>query len=168
MLLISLGAAASAQAPSATPVPGAAPPFEIRDLKRVNKQRAYVDNAWQQNVLCIEAILRTSEDLGAKKPFARAYFFNREKGLVATVPKPAQVSDDHIHYSAMPDVLRPKEIYKVSFPVTAAASVSGKDRWSHVVVVFGEGERAVADIYPSDDINTYTFPEKTFAVVKRK
>lgn len=66
-----------------------------------------------------------------------------------------------------PGDLKPNETYKVSFPIFGAAA-SGKDRWARVGVVFGEGTRAVADFYPSDDIRAFDFPEKAFATVKRK
>ena len=45
---------------------------------------------------------------------------------------------------------------------------SGKDKWARIIVVFGEGKGAVAEIYPSDDIGTFDFPEKKFATFKKK
>ena len=55
----------------------------------------------------------------------------------------------------------------VYFPITSRAS-EGKDKWARVIVVVGEGNRAVAEIYPADDITAYEFAEKNFASYKGK
>lgn len=135
-------------------------------MQRAVKSSAYVENAWKNNVPCIEATIRSTEESPKKRPYVKAYFFNRDKTVVSQHHEPGLVSERG-ETARIPDYLKPRELYRVYFPVTERAA-SGKDRWSHVIVVMGEGKRAVAEIYPTDDIATYAFREKAFALYKGK
>jgi hypothetical protein len=157
-----------AQTPKATPAPSPPPPFEIKDLKRTTKAKAFVDNAWKFDVPCIQATIQMTEDFSEKEIFVRAYFYNRSKQVVAKAEAPSEVGDSAGGPGyRIPDYLKAKESYKVCFAINARAA-EGKDRWSRVLVVIGKGEKAVAKMIPSDDIASFPFPEKAFLIVEEK
>lgn len=142
--------------------------FQIRTVKRAVKKQVLVEGGWRKDAPCIEATVRTTEDLGSKKAYVKAYFYNRQKEVVAKFDAPVAVSDTFGGATrTLPDYLKPMEYHDVYFPVTSRAS-EGKDRWARVIVVLGEGNRAVAEIYPADDITSYEFAEKDFASYKGK
>jgi hypothetical protein len=134
-------------------------PYEIKNILRVTKAIAWVDNGWKDSVPCIQADLHVTRELVEEKPFARAYFFDRENKLVQTYKNPPQVSEDHKNYTTLPSVFKLHQANKVSFPISEKAN-QPSSRWSRVVIVFGDATNAVAEIYPKDDLSKFDFPEK--------
>jgi hypothetical protein len=59
----------------------------------------------------------------------------------------------------MPSVLKPHQPGKVSFPISEKANQPSA-HWSRVIIVFGDRNNAVAEIYPKDDLSKFDFPEK--------
>ncbi len=147
-----------------TPAPT---PFEIKDIKRGTNPQVYVDGAWKRNVAVIEVSLRTNEDMQGKKPFVKAYFYDKDKKLIVKADGPSEYTERGKGTVRMPDYLKPKEEYKVCFGVTEQA-LDLHRKWTRVLVVFGEGKRASAEVYPPDDATLFEFDEKAFATVKRK
>ena len=160
IILLTLAAAstaARAQAPT-SPLQSPTSPFEIKDIKKTTGALFYMDNQWRRNAPAIEVGLRSNEDLSGKKPFEKAYFFDKDRKLITKVTGTS--------YGA-PDWWKPKETYKVLFGISEQALDSHR-KWARVLIVFGEGNRAVAEVYPSDDPTLFEFDEKAFATVKRK
>lgn len=152
--------AARAQAPAAVA-------FEIKDIKRGINSQVYVEQAWKRNVPVIEVNLRTNEDLQGKKPFVKAYFYDKDKKLIVKADRPSEYSEPGKGTVRMPDYMKPKETYKVCFGITDQA-LDVHHKWTRVLIVFGEGNRAVAAVFPSDDPAAFEFDEKAFATVKQK
>lgn len=134
-------------------------PYEIKSIQKVTKTVAAVDNGWKENAPCIQAELRVKADLGSERPYAKAYFFDKNHVRVLSYGGPAQVSDDHQTYTAMPAVFKPRQVSKVCFPIGEKATQTGS-KWTRVLIVFGDGKQAVAETYPKDDVSLYDFPEK--------
>ena len=147
-------------APANDPVP-----FEIRTIQRATNSQALVENAWKRNAPGIEVTLRVMKPEGSSRAFVNACFYNKDKELVAKFLEPGSYTVRAGETFKKPDFFKPREYYKVFFPLTERVK-EGKDRWSHVVIVFGEGRKAIAEIYPKDDITPYEYPAKAFAVVK--
>jgi hypothetical protein len=147
-----------------TPSPS---PFEIKDIKRGINSQVYVDQSWKTNVPVIEVDVRTNEDLQGKKPFVKAYFYDKEKKLIVKADRPSDYTAPGKGTIRIPDYLKPKDTYKVCFGITDQA-LDVHRKWARVLVVFGEGKRAVAEIYPADDAALFEFDEKAFATVKKK
>ncbi len=154
-LVCAIGTAAWAADAPATPNP-----YEIRKIQRGIKKIAYVDNGWRNSVPAILAELRVNSDIGDAKPFARAYFFDRDNKLVHEFKGPVQASDDHKNYTSLPAIFKPREGYEVCFPISDKATQRG-EKWARVVVVFGDANSAVAECYPKDELAKFDFPEKT-------
>jgi hypothetical protein len=151
--------AVRAQTPSAVP-------FEIKDVKRGINPQVFVDSAWKRNVPVIEVKLSTSEDLTGKKPFVKAYFYDKDRKLITKAGRPSNYTEGN-STASLPDYLKPKETYKVCFGLTEQM-LDVHRKWTRVVIVFGEGSRAAAEIYPTDDLKLFEFDEKSFATTKRK
>ncbi len=134
-------------------------PYIIKKIKKSTKKRAYVDNGWKGDVKCIRADIKAKEDLGDTEFYVKAYFYDKNKKLVEEYSGPAKVSDDWKNYRSIPDYLHPNKIYDVYFPITDKIE-KGKYKWKSVVVVFGDSNRAVADVYKGDSVLNYDFPEK--------
>jgi hypothetical protein len=147
--------------------PAAVVPFEIKGMRVGTHPQVYVDEAWKKNAPVIEAQLRTIEDLQGKKPFVKAYFYDKDKKLIVKADRPSEYTEPGKGSIRIPDYLKPKETYKVCFGITAQA-LDVHHKWSRVLVVFGEGNRATAEVYPPDDIGSFEFDEKAFTTVKKK
>jgi hypothetical protein len=158
--LIAIFSAAQAQAPA----PAA---FEIKNIGRGTSSQVYIEQAWKRNAPVIEVDLRTNEDLQGKKPFVKAYFYDKDKKLIVKADEPSQYVQPGKGMTKIPDYLKPKETYKVCFGISTQA-LDLRRKWTRVLVVFGEGNRAVAEVYPPDDAALFDFDEKAFATVKRK
>ncbi len=168
-LIVAASSVARCQLPSTTAT-GTSPdanPFEIKDIKRGTNSQVYVDEAWKNNRPVIEVSLRVNEDLGTKKPFIRAYFYDKDKKLINKENVPSEYTEPGNRTVRVPDYLKPKETYKVCFALTDQA-LDVHRKWSRVLVVFGEGKRAVAEVYPPDDATAFDFAEKDFATAKKK
>ncbi len=125
--------------------------------------RAYVDNGWKGNFPCIQAEIRVNRELTTEKPYAHAYFFDHENKQVYRFNGPIQASDDHINYSSMPAYFKPHQNSKICFPITEASNQAGR-HWTHVVVVFGDGNSVAAESFPREDLSKFDFPEKDLAL----
>jgi hypothetical protein len=158
--LFAICSAARAQ----TPAPA---PFEIKDIKRGVNAQVYVDQAWKRNVPVIEVNVRTNEDLQARKPFVKAYFYDKDKKLIVKADRPSDYTEGAKGTIRIPDYLKPKETYKICFGITDQA-LDVHHKWARVLIVFGEGTRSVAEVFPSDDPSLFDFDEKAFATLKRK
>jgi hypothetical protein len=158
---------ARAATPGATPPPKPIVPFEIKSIDRATRAQVYVENAWKQNVPGISVSVRTTKEGGSSNAFINAWFYNKDKEPVAKFDKPAQSAQAGATLAAKPDFWKQNETYTVFFPLTERTQ-SGKERWRRVIVVFGEGSQAVAQIYPQDEISGYDYPAKEVAVVKGK
>src|SRR4051812_10162739 len=105
--LAALCSAVHAQAPSAAP-------FEIKDIKRGINPQVYVDSAWKRNAPVIEVDLRTNEDLQGKKPFVKAYFYDKDKKLIVKADRPSEYSQGPGKGMArVPDYIKPNQTFKV-------------------------------------------------------
>jgi len=142
-------------------------PYEIKVIQKVVKSIAYVNNGWKDSAPCIQAELRVNREIGNSKPYARAYFFDRDNKLVQRYSKPSETSDDHRNYTAMPDIFKARQVSKVCFPIGDKATQQG-EKWARVIVVFGGAEFATAESYPKDDISKFDFPEKGLALKSAK
>lgn len=152
---------ARAQTPTATP-------FEIKNIKSAINAQVYVDSAWKRNAPVIEVSLRANEDLQDKKPFVKAYFYDKDKKLIVKADRPSEYSEGPGKGTArLPDHIKPKETYKVCFAITDQAQDIHR-KWTRVLVVFGEGDKAIAEVFPKDDLTLFEFDEKAFATAKGK
>jgi len=136
-------------------------PYVIKKIKKSIKLRAYVDNAWQGNVQCIQANLRVAKDLGGAKFYVKAYFYDDKKNKIAEYRSPSQVSDDHHQYYSIPAILAPGKTHEAYFPIPAGIK-KGARKWRQVLVVFGDAEYATAELYPNRGLKiaAFDFPEK--------
>ena len=159
--LAAICSAARAQAPTAVV------PFDIKSMRVGTHPQVYVDESWKKNAPVIEVQLRTDEDLQGKKPFVKAYFYDKDKKLIVKADRPSEYTEPGKGSIRIPDYLKPKETYKVCFGITAQA-LDVHHKWSRVLVVFGEGNRAFAEVYPPDDAAAFEFDEKAFATAKKK
>jgi len=141
--------------------------FEIKNIKPGINSQVFVEQSWKSNVPVIEVNLRTNEDLQSKKPFVKAYFYDKDKNLIVKADMPSAYTVAGKGTVLIPDYLKPKETYKVCFGITSQA-LDLHRKWMHVIVVFGEGNRAVAAIYPPVDPTPFQFDEKAIATVKQK
>ncbi|MFT3992260.1 MAG: hypothetical protein QM680_12710 [Luteolibacter sp.] len=60
----------------------------------------------------------------------------------------------------VPPALEAGKKYSVYFAVPKAYT-AGDKKWRRVVVVFGNKETAVAELFPKGEIKPYDFPEKS-------
>jgi len=158
--LTAIVSAVRAQAPA----PAA---FEIKNIGRGTSSQVYIEQAWKRNAPVIEVDLRTNEDLQGRKPFVKAYFYDKDKKLIVKADEPSQYVQTGKGMMKIPDYLKVRETYKICFGITTQALDTHR-KWTRVLVVFGEGNRAVAEVYPPDDPALFEFDEKNFATVKRK
>jgi hypothetical protein len=128
--------------------------YEIRGVKREKKAKAHVDNGWKDGAPCIGMDIRVTSQASGK-PYARAYFFDKDNKALAKVNEPSMVTDTGDNYVSMPASFAPKKWAPISFAIPQVA-----ERWSRVVVVFGDKTQVAAEVYPSGDINTFDFAEK--------
>jgi len=138
-------------------------PFEVKTIQRTVKIWASINNAWKGNAPCIQAEVRVNRDIGASKPYVRAYFFDREKNLLESFKGPIEVSENQSSYTAMPAFFKPHQPNKVCFPITERSTQPGKT-WSRVIIVFGDKDHATAECFPKDELGNFDFPEKDLAL----
>jgi len=134
-------------------------PFEVKTIQRAVKIWAYVSNAWKADAPCIQAEVRVDRDIGASKPYARAYFFDRDKNLLESFKGPIEVSENQLKDTSMPTFFKPHQPNKVYFPITERTTQPGKN-WSRVIIVFGDKTYATAECFPKDEVGNFDFPEK--------
>lgn len=146
-LIVTLGPAAlSAEEPKN--------PFEIRGVKRAIKNVIEINDGWRSNFPAIEMDIRVTEKI-TEQPYARIYYFDKEKKLLVNHKQVARFSDDGSNYYAMPVVYAPKKWSSVCFGISDRA-----DGWHRAVVVFGGKQFATAEVYPAGNISDYEFKEK--------
>ena len=75
------------------------------------------------------------------------------------LPHPTSVSFGNRESFQSPEIFKPGKKYTVYFGISEGIQ-RGKDKWKHVIVMFGDRENAVAEIYPKGDIAPFDFPEK--------
>lgn len=136
--------------------------YEIRGVKREKKTKAHVDNGWKDGAPCIGMDIRVISP-SSGKPYARAYFFDKDNKQLAKVNEPSMVSDTGDNYASMPASFAPKKWAPISFAIPQVA-----ERWSRVVVVFGDKTQVAAEVYPSGDISTFDFAEKALVAKPAK
>jgi hypothetical protein len=157
-------------APTQPKPPEAAPPaakqntFEICSTS-TSYQHAVVDSAWRRNALCVQAVVRLNESVGAKAPSLKAYFYNKNRQLVLEHKHPSLVQD-HPDPPPAPERFLPGRKYMVFFGVNNSIE-RGKDKWKHAIIVFGNRDKAAAEIYPKEDIAQFDFPEKALVIKGR-
>ncbi len=134
-------------------------PFEIGKIKFATLRRAYVDNGWGGYVKCVQVDVWVKRDIAKRKVFARAYFYDKEGNLVENYQAPPQVSDDHKQYRSIPSFFEPGKKYDVNFPISSKIE-KGKYKWQSMVVVFGDDQQAVAEVFKGTRVADYAFPEK--------
>lgn len=139
--------------------------FEVSNISS-SSQYAYINNSWKQNTLCIQVALRVNEDIGRNPPNIKAYFFNKDRELVSEHKHPTSVSFGNRESTQSPERFHPGRKYTVYFGISESIQ-RGKDKWKHVIVVFGNNEKAAGDIHPKEDINPYDFPEKDLVLKGR-
>jgi len=139
--------------------------FEISNISS-SFVDAYINNAWIANALCMQAALRVNEDIGKEPPTMKAYFFNKNRELVSELKQPTSVSFGNRESFRMPEKFFPGKKYSVYFGVSQSIQ-RGKEKWKHIIVVFGNREKATADIHPKEDIGQFDFPEKELVLKGR-
>lgn len=139
--------------------------FEISNISS-SFVDAYINNAWISNALCMEAALRVNEDIGKEPPMMKAYFYNRNRELVGEHRMPTSVSFGNRESFRFPEKFVPGKKYSVYFGVSQSIQ-RGKEKWKNVIVVFGNREKATADIHPKEDIAQFDFPEKELVMKGR-
>jgi hypothetical protein len=132
--------------------------FEISNISG-SSQYAYVNNAWIRNVPCVQVTLRVNENVDKTPPNIKAYFYNKNRELVKELTRPTSVSFGNRESFMSPERFQPGKKYTVYFGVSESIQ-RGKDKWKHVVVLFGNRDCATAEVYPKDDINLFDYPEK--------
>lgn len=137
-------------------------PFKIKAIRRTTKHVVYVDNGWKNLAPCIEANIQVTQAIEGTF-YVKAYFFDKDKKLLEEQERPTQVSDDYRSYTSVPVVLKPREVNKVFFPIGARAQ-----KWSKVIIVFGNAQYAVADSNPHEDVASFEFKEKELVLKTRK
>ncbi len=137
-----------------------ASPFVIQSVIK-DRQYLFVDGGWKPEAECIKTTLRVKTDLpDTEKPFVKAYFYDKNKDLLATSVTPSSVSKDSRSTSSMPPVFERNRSYDLYFGISSQAT-RGKAFWHTVIVVFGAGTNAVAKAYPTGHAKDFEFPEKS-------
>jgi len=138
-------------------------PYQITNIQMFTKRVGWVDNGWKDYVPCIQAGLRVTQVMANEKPFARAYFYDKDNALVQKDNDPPQVSDNYSTYTGMPALFKPMQDQKVFFPISVK-STQPSTKWLHVVIVFGDKSSVAAEAYPKADLAKFDFPEKELAL----
>jgi hypothetical protein len=133
-------------------------PYEIRNVKRVVKNVIEINDGWRSNFPAIEMDIRVTEKV-TEKPYARIYYFDKDKKLIVNHKQVARFSDDGANYYSMPAVYAPKKWSSVCFGISDRA-----DGWHRAVVVFGGKTSATAEVYPAGNISDYEFNEKALVL----
>ena len=139
--------------------------FEVSNIS-TSSQYAYINDSWIRNALCVEVALRVNEDIGKEPPTMKAYFFNKNREMVSEHKHPTGVSFGNRESTRSPDRFHPGRKYTVYFGISQSIQ-RAKEKWKHVIVVFGNREKATADIHPREDIAQFDFPEKELVMKGR-
>lgn len=139
--------------------------FEISNIS-TSSQYAYVNNSWIRNALCVQVTLRVNEDVNKNPPSMKAYFFNKDREMVKELTRPTSVSFGNRESMQSPERFQPGRKYTIYFGISEGIQ-RGKDKWKHVIVMFGNRENATAEIHPKEDIGLFEFPEKALVMKGR-
>jgi len=132
--------------------------YEIAGLS-TTQQYAYFNNAWLNDVPCIQVTLKVNEDIGKRSPEIKAYFFNKDREMVKECGKPTHISQRRQESFQAPESYKPGKKYSVYFGIPESIR-RGKEKWKYVLVVFGDREAVTAAIHPKEDIQQFEFKEK--------
>lgn len=133
--------------------------YEISAI-HTSSQYASVNNAWTYNTPCVEVALRVMEEIGTTAPSIKAYFFNKDREMVFECARPSQVSFGDGQSVSVPATFKPGRKSTIYFAVHPNVQ-RGKNKWKYCVVVFGDKETVAAMVYPKEDIQQFTFQEKS-------
>ena len=132
--------------------------FEICGFS-TSAQNALVNDIWTRNVSCVEATLRVNEEIGEARPLIKAYFYNKDRQMVREWTHPTSVCFGRGDFYQAPVIHKAGKKFTVYFAATESIQ-KGKDKWKHVIVMFGNRDNVTADIHPKEDIQQFDFPEK--------
>ncbi len=107
----------------------------------------------------VSASVMAMEQAASMNVIAKAYFYNKDRALIATVKEPTPV-DRGEGLLAMPALLPKAKEVAICFAVPKEVFVSSG--W-YVVVVFGDKDGAIASVYPKGGgltAKSFTFPER--------
>lgn len=109
-------------------------------------------------VPCIEAQIAVKEPVKSQNVFAKAYFYDQDKKLIATVDKPAvAIHEDGQVYDWLGIIPSHKQ---QSIFFALPNQVLQQDGWS-AVIIFGDNKGVDAHVYPiSADLTEYDYEEK--------
>lgn len=132
--------------------------FEIQRLG-TDKQDAFVEGGWRNGTECIEVKFSVAPDMKSSDIILKAYFFNSAGEQVHMLDYPSQISDSNQETSTIPLNIDAGERYTVFFAIPERFN-RGSKRWRRAIVVLGDKQQVVAEVYPKDDISKFSFPEK--------
>jgi len=132
--------------------------YEISSIS-TSQQDIYVNNAWVNNAPCIEVTLRVTEDIGKTTPAIKAYFYTKDREMVKSWDRPSHISLPSTETFSAPESYKPGKKYVVYFGIPQSIQ-RGKEKWKHIVVVFGDRDQVAAEVYPKEDIQQFEFKEK--------
>ncbi|MFT4175472.1 MAG: hypothetical protein QM627_02340 [Luteolibacter sp.] len=133
--------------------------YKIEHVSR-GKQWAWVDDAWNKGAECIELKISASEKQEPKQVYYKAYFYDKDDNLIYSASQPSHIYEYGEANVFVPPALEAGKRYSVYFAVPKAHA-SGTKKWRRVIVVFGDREKAVAELFPKGEIKPYDFPEKS-------
>ncbi len=121
----------------------------------------WVKNAWRKDLPNrIQATLRVETDTPAKSIFVKAYFYDSDDKLVATVGQPNKIwtaTGRGMEEVGLPSTLSHVKTTEVYFALPE--DIVAK-KWKTVLVVFGNSTKAAACANPATEMEKLNYPEK--------
>lgn len=133
--------------------------YKIEHVSR-GKEYAWVDDQWDEGAECVELKVSANEKQGANDVYYRAYFYDKADKLIYSAKKPSTIWEYGESNVYTPKALEAGKKYSVYFAVPKVYT-TGDKKWRRVIVVFGNQEQAVAQLFPKGEIKPYDFPEKS-------
>lgn len=149
--------------------------FKIESVKFQERQPKDTVGVWKEAkpsdgdrnaTFCpsIEVKVRTAENIRSKDLFAKAYFYNEKRELIAKAVQPSKAGQRFARYRfELPVLFKGNEPARLFFEVPGEVR---KEKWT-AVIVFGDRHEVEAACYPKkEDYLLLDFPEKKLAFDK--
>ncbi len=139
----------------------------IRQARRTpHRTNIWCDGGWKKGINVVEVSLMVEEGAESGGFYARAYYYDKDGKLLQSFDQPprAEASNGR-EYVSLPAVWKNMIGETVSFPISPKWE-SGDKRLQDVVIVFGNGHRAVAAMSSnsSGKPEDFEFPEKALVL----
>jgi hypothetical protein len=139
----------------------------IRQARRTpHRTNIWCDGGWKEGINVVEVSLMVEEGAESGGFYVRAYYYDKDGKLLQSFDQPPRAeAANRREYVSLPAVWKNMIGETVSFPISPKWE-NGDKRLQDVVIVFGNGHRAVAAMSSNSrgKIEDFEFPEKTLVL----